>query len=159
MRLVRFLKDNAPGLRSCVKIAVMAHSSPSKRARVIRAGYDDVFDIFRCSQEEAAARLAVIRKRYEMAADKNAQQYYKDQKLLKVCYLDKISSRERKILEFLMEKNSCTYYRLQVEISDFVQEMSLENLKVVISNLRKKLKPGAAIVARRGEGYELILPT
>lgn len=51
-------------MRSCMKIALVSDMPPEHVAKLLNAGFDDVFDITRMDPVEAIARLRAILRRY-----------------------------------------------------------------------------------------------
>lgn len=156
-RLTRFVTENLPALTSKPKIAVTQDSTAKKRANLLTAGFDDVFDISKMDPSEALARVFAIRTRYALAQQELGVKRGSMPSLNEVAYTNQLTPRERKILMELLEASGqfCKYDQLSGAIAAYGKEISAENLKVIISNLRKKLKRGFAINARINSGYEL----
>jgi DNA-binding response OmpR family regulator len=158
-RISKFIKANIDALRSIPKIAVVDDIHPSKRAKLLMAGYDDIWDIERMLIEEASARIVAISSRYAQAEAANSRENETTLALNQVAIVKSLSERERTILlELIRSPNRfCSYARLQSLVSDYGADITTNNLKVIISNLRKKLRPGIAVTARQNAGYHLDL--
>lgn len=159
-RAIKFLKDNYAAVRSLIKIAVLHDSRATKRAKLLLAGYDDVFDVSKLRREEARARILSMRSRYATAQETVDREVNTSATLASIAHVGRLGKRERMILLELIAAPShfCSYGLLQATISDWGDEISANNLKVIISNLRKKLRTGCAILSRTNAGYELIYP-
>lgn len=159
VRMAKVFRSGEAILRGRVKIALVSDSSPRQRARLLTAGFDDVFDIEKLHQDEAAVRLQAISARYEMRRMEEDAVRYEDAQLERVCHPAEINKRERIILLALMKSENlfASYYALQSAISDYHEIVSFGSLKVSVTHLRKKMKPGTHIASRSGEGYQLII--
>lgn len=63
VRMARYLRANRALLRNVATFAVMQESLPPRRARMLVAGCDDVFDSARMSLAEARLRVAAVMRR------------------------------------------------------------------------------------------------
>jgi DNA-binding response OmpR family regulator len=160
-RSMKFLKENYAAVRSMPKIALVEESRATKRAKLLLAGYDDVFDISRMRVEEGIARICAMRARFAKAQASIEEVENTSRTLAQVAYVQRLSKRERMILlELISAPNRfCSYELLRSLISEWGEEISNNNLKVIISNMRAKLKPGVAVVARMNAGYALSYST
>lgn len=156
-RSIKFLKENYPAVRSLPKIALVEDSRATKRAKLLMAGYDDVFDVSRLRVEEGIARIGAMRTRFAIAQASIDKVESTGRTLAQIANVNRISKRERTILlELISAPNQfCSYAMLRSLLSDWGEEISNNNLKVIISNLRGKLKPGVMITARMNSGYSL----
>ena len=156
-RAMKFLKENYPAVRSLPKIALVEESRATKRAKLLMAGYDDVFDVSRLRVEEGIARIGAMRARFATAQASIDKVESTGRTLAQIANVNRISKRERKILlELISAPNQfCSYAMLRSLLSDWGEEISNNNLKVIISNLRGKLRPGVMITARMNSGYSL----
>lgn len=157
-RMGRFLKANRNALAGVVKICLMCGSNAQKRAQALMAGFDDVFDIAKLHPVEAAARMAAIAARYQTAKEASSEQARIHRQLRQVADIDRLTDRERLILETILRTRGrfLSYFKIQALCSSYGHEITLENVKVIICNLRKKLNAGVRIVAKSGEGYTII---
>lgn len=148
VRAARFLRLNRPILASKVKIALMHGSLASKRAKLLNAGFDDVFDSARMSGDEAAMRCAAIAARYQAAAHKARADLELISALERVANVDQLSKRERQLLTLLTERlgEPVSHYKLRAELGQNAEELSYNYLKVLASNLRAKLKSPFVLV-------------
>lgn len=158
-RMARFLKANRSAVAGVVKICLMHGANAQKRAQALMAGFDDVFDVEKMRVEEAVARLDSIERRYRAAAEANNEQARIDRLLRDIAEVDRLTDRERLILETFLKTGNrqLAYFKIQSLCSTFHAEVSFENVKVIVCNLRKKLRDGVRIEAKAGEGYRLII--
>lgn len=156
-RIAKFGRSNGVALVRRMTFALMDQSDPACRARVLGAGFDDVFDLVRTSRDEAIIRIAAVCRRYRLAA---AQEdlYRARSELIKVLTNhQKVSPQEVQILMVLYERigNPVSYAKLTFAASRGNDIISRDNLKVQISNLRKKLESSLSIRSISGFGYML----
>lgn len=157
-RLARFLRVNRNALAGVVKICVMVGANAHKRAQALMAGFDDVLDPEKMRPEEAIARIGAIARRYRMAIEFNNERARIEREIRKIANADRLTDRERMLLEAFIESSGefLSYYQIQNMLSNYVDEISLENVKVIVCNLRKKMKGGTRICAKVGSGYALV---
>lgn len=156
-RLAKFLRLNSNALLGVVKICVLVGANAQKRAQALMAGFDDVLDPDKMRIEEAQARIDAIVRRYRMALEFNNARERIEREMRRVADVDRLTSRERMLLEAFLQSNGefLSYHRIQSLLSSYLDEISLENVKVIICNLRKKLREGNKIRAKTGSGYAL----
>ena len=65
MRMCRHVRANKPILNGVATIAVVGNSTPSRRARLLNSGFDEVIDITRTSVDESKARIVAVMSRYQ----------------------------------------------------------------------------------------------
>lgn len=157
-RMGRFLKANKAAISGVVKICLMCGANAQKRAAALHAGFDDVFDVEKIHGAEAAARIEAMRRRYLSAIETDNAKLRSDRTLNEFVMIDRLTERERAIVEAMIaDKNRfVSYAKVQQLCSDFHNQISFENVKVIICNLRKKLKSGVRIVAQPHKGYLLL---
>lgn len=156
-RAANYIKDNMDALQATVKIAVLSNSSPEKRAKLLKAGYDAVFDPLRCEPGEARAHITSIVRSYSYKRIEPKNEYVVGEDYKMYVGQFELTNREILIMKFLSRKKGSVvrYSTLQAQLSGWIDEITLNNLKVMVSNLRKKLVPGVSIVAHMNTGYEL----
>lgn len=156
-RMGRFLKANRAALNGVVKICLTCGSNAQKRAQALHAGFDDVFDVEKMQAAEAIARIDAMRRRYQAAIEMDNSKIKNDRILGEYVNVERLTDRERAIMENLIADKSrfISYSKVQQLCSDFHSQISFENVKVIICNLRKKLKPGVRIIAQPHKGYML----
>ena len=158
-RRTKVLRAGEVILRGRVKIALVWDSDPQRRARLLSAGFDDVFDAGRMHAEEALARLRAIWRRYDARRRHESAELYENEMLEGICDLRAINKRERLILTTLLkaENGFVSYFTMQNVLSDYYEMISLGSLRVSMTHLRKKMRAGARIVSRSNMGYPLIV--
>ena len=155
-RMCKILRSNASLLRSKVLICICDGSNATKRAQLMNAGFDDVFDPRRTPATEAIARIKAIWNRYQQAITAERARLHENAIIHQAFGHAKLSPRERRIaLELLSNLNRpVSYVALRALVSEgYWETITFENLKVVISNLRKKLKEGCTIKSHFNLGY------
>lgn len=157
VRAARFLRINRPILTRKVKIALMHGSLASKRAKLLNAGFDDVFDSARMGGEEAAMRCAAIVARYRAAAHQAQAELELASSLERVANVHLLGKRERQLLKLLAERlgEPVSHYKLRTELSNSTDELSYNYLKVLASNLRAKLKSPYVLVPGGQGSYKI----
>ncbi len=156
-RIARLVRTNEAILRNRLKISLVSGSNAQRRSQLLLAGFDDVFDIDKIAPPEAIARVAAMWQRYELKFAQEKSRKAEREKLNEISYLDRLTPRERAVLEALAEARGTfsSYKSLRQAASNYYEDITFDNLKVIICNLRKKLRPGVQIVARPLQGYEL----
>jgi DNA-binding response OmpR family regulator len=159
-RITKIIRHNLPLLRTKMKICLTAKSTAKGRAQLIAAGFDDAIDIARVDPREGIMRIRAIWRRYVDWYGRQESERLYVARLSQLIAVDALSDREAKLIACL-ELNlgrQVPHGRLRALISHDWEEVTQKHLKVVISSLRRKLKPGVTITAVRGEGYRLNLP-
>ena len=156
-RKARYLRANRALLRQVAKFAIMHDSSPQRRARMLTAGCDDVFDVMRMPPEEALLRVdAVMRRRdHRHAAWLDDRRAAAD--VAHIANPEGLTPRERALLAVLArhEGEAVSVQRLSQAIAPPDPARFRRSLKVSISKLRRKLYPHWYIEAAPGGGYGL----
>lgn len=158
-RVAAIYKKNRQILQRRLVVGLMKGSNPHRRARVIFSGLDDVLDIERTEPAEAIARIRAMRLRYAMREVQQRMEASSRSTLAAVAEVDRLSPKERALLEILVERKGthASHARLCAVGSRTHDQLSEKNLKVSISTLRRKLKPGVRIEARPQQGYALLV--
>ncbi len=157
-RICKIVRANQMILNRRLKISLMSKSSASRRAQVISAGFDDAIDVSRIAPMEAIARVNAMWARYQMRADRDSHDDMLRSRLDRISEYSRLSDRERKILALFLEKGPgiISYFAMQQVASSSHETITFENLKVVICNLRKKLRDNVKIRSVHLRGYELV---
>lgn len=159
-RIAAIVRAARPMLARRICIVLANGCSAKRRASLLTPGVDDVFCADRMEPAEALARFEAIRRRYEQQEERERGEGATEARLATVCDPKRLTRRERLLLEHLLSSRGymARYSALQRAVSDYHEEMAPHYLKLVVCLLRRKLWPGVQIVARRGEGYQLLLP-
>lgn len=157
VRAAKFLRINRAILNRKVKIALMHGGLAAKRAKVLNAGFDDVFDSARMSSEEAAMRCAAIAARYKAATHQARAEQELASALERVAHLELLGKRERQLLTLLTSRlgEPVSHFKLRTELSHNTDELSYNYLKVLASNLRAKLKSPYVLVPGGRGSYRI----
>lgn len=157
VRAARYLRNHRALLNNIATFAIMAHSSPARRARLLAAGCDDVFDCARMTLQEAGLRIEAVLRRRAMSAI-NPQWSKPLPQVAALCDPAQLTPRERSLLAVLAQHEgeaiSVGVLLRQVDHADPARFR--RSLKVSISNLRKKLPAPYGIEAVPGGGYRLV---
>lgn len=157
-RIARYIRVNAKLLAGRLIIVLTSRSSPTKRARMLNAGCDDVFDVDRMEIDLAVARLSALLARHEVYQKAFQEAQRQITKLDEIAELSRCSSKEIEIIRLFVLRNSSfvTYINIRSVLGDHFSPISENHMKVFISNLRKKLRPEFKITAITGLGYKLL---
>ncbi|CAH0495845.1 hypothetical protein NVSP9465_00865 [Novosphingobium sp. CECT 9465] len=143
-RLQRLLRLYQPVLTKKPKIAVLVGAMPSDRSKLLNSGYDDVFDQ-RTPVPEAQARLLAHHRRYRMSAETGSPRRARSFDPSLWCD-SPLTARENEILAALAEKSPLpvlTYHLRKSQSGK--RELANSSVRVLISTIRSKLKPGITI--------------
>lgn len=156
-RMVRIVRSGEAILNRRVKVALVCGANAQRRAQLISAGFDDVFDAEKMHPAEAAARLGAIWRRYLMRFEKERIDDQQETLLARICNPHTLTRRERRLLLLLLGSKDrfASYACLRREISEYYEEISVEYLKVIVCLVRRKLAPGVQIVSVPLKGYRL----
>ena len=130
---------------------------PEWDSKLVLSGFDDVFDVSRTSPSEALARLVAFKKRYDHARMENTQKQTEALLLESIVDIRMLSPKQQIVIEALVfaPGRNASYSHLCSLASDTLP-ISPEHLKVIVSNIRKFLKPPFKIVSDRMSKYHLI---
>ena len=156
-RLGRIVRGGNALLARRIKIALVSNGNTQRRAQLINAGFDDVFDADRTHPHEAQSRVVAIWRRYLMRFERERIEFHNEALLARVCNPHSLTNRERRLLLLLLssDQNFATYSVIKREISNYHEDISDAYLKVIVCVVRRKLMPGVRIVARALKGYRL----
>ncbi len=143
-RLQNLIRLYLPIWKGKPKIAVMIGNMPPDRSKLLMAGYDDVIDQ-RIPVPEAQAKLLAVYRRYSIAGNKAAK--------LQVPLADTslwcdepLNDREQEVLSTLIHRAPAkvpTYDLCKSPTGK--KDLSPSSVKVIVSKIRAKLKPGFSI--------------
>ncbi|MEO0030942.1 MAG: hypothetical protein RIS94_700 [Pseudomonadota bacterium] len=157
-RISRLIRPRQAILSRKLKICLVSDLHPQRRAQLMLAGFDDVFDITRLHPVEAVARVRAMWRRYEMRLGSDHAAQAEALQIDAVAHHALLTPRERSLLLALLSRQGIVpYIVLRGCISNDHEHVTLTNLKVAISHLRKKLRAGVRIVSHARQGYELLL--
>lgn len=156
-RMARYLRANRPILLNVVKFAIMQGSSPQRRARMLAAGCDDVFDTVRMSLEEMQFRASAVMRRHKERVAMSMQGRRVAAELAYLATPGTLTPRELTLLMLLAQRQGKPiapqqFCRLMAP-PDPVQFRRA--LKHAMSRLRSKLNPRWCIESVPGGGYRL----
>lgn len=156
-RMGRIVRSGGAILNRRVKIALVAAGNAQRRAQLIAAGFDDVFDAKKMHPAEAVARIAAIWRRYQMRFAQERAVDEQETQLARICNSLVLTRRERRLLLLLLgaKDHFASYVGLRHEISEYHEEISIEYLKVIVCLVRRKLSPGVRIISVPLKGYQL----
>lgn len=156
-RLTKYIKEYRSQLRGKVAICLTTKSTAQKRARLIMAGFDDVFDTQRIQSVEALARISAIWSRYDLSRE-NQMRVNEDEIILSsMANLRFMTPKQRLVFEHLaFSPKRKASYDVLCSVAGEGHPITLENLKVIVCNIRKMLKPGYVIKSDRQSHYMLI---
>ncbi len=163
-RVIKLLRHYPHLLGSKICIATVAHSTPTDRARLMKAGYDDVFQPS-MSAIEARCRLDAHLRRSEAAKVAVVRRWSPhvtevDQSLLEPLVETRLTEREKLVLHLLAQRvgRATPIASLQRDMRRKYGHASIPSLRVVVSQIRKKLRQGYTIIATVDGGYVLRPP-
>lgn len=159
-RIAEFMKEHSSMMVNKIKICICMKSDPKRRAKLIMLGFDDVIDIGRTHYLEFMARIFSFWKRYQDNAFSRKKDNEFQRSMTKAAHAYNLPPRLRSVLQHLLKSpgNTATYNSLCIAASSDSNPITRENLKVIISNLRKFLRPGYRITSDRQSTYTLIQP-
>lgn len=157
-RMTRLIRAIAPVIGNRARIALLSLSDAHGRSRIMKSGFDDAIDPAKVPTAEAAARIVAIWTRYGAAREIQAKLRQADEGIAHVAYVDQLTRTEKRILGELVRcaGHEVPFAQLRRLMGLGTQQASMDNLRVVISKLRTKLKMETQINSIRGRGYCLI---
>jgi DNA-binding response OmpR family regulator len=157
-RMSALYKEFEPLLRNRVVVAIVTGSTPQTRAAMLRAGFDEVLDIGKVHPLEGIARFRAIWRQRCVRTSAEREQYQRADMLNKVCDASVLTGRERRLIECLLDRPGwcVSFQRLQRIAGIDEDPISVMNLRVSMSKLRRKLVVGSRIEALPNEGYVLV---
>lgn len=157
-RMARFLRVNRALLRNVATFAMMRDSSPPRRARMLMAGCDDVFDCARTSPEEAMLRVDAVLRWYR---ERRANWLEVRRAAVDLAHLaapNRLTPRECALLRALMVQpgTAMSAQRLCRYVAPPDPAQFKRSLRFAISRLRSKLHPQWRIECAGENGYALL---
>ena len=155
-RLTSYVEVSRDILRHKIAFPLMGRSTAHRRAMLLKAGFDDVFDISKTPPLEGLARIYAVWNRCRSAKLRWAIEDAKEQMLERVAPISRLTISQRNVIECLIKSGDmgASYAHLMSIYYDN-DEISFDHLKVVICNLRKLLNPGYQIKSGRNGRYYL----
>ncbi len=162
-KLQTFIKRNARRFDGRPKLALTCATSPNIRAGLFNNGFDGVFDINTDSYDLLLSNLIAIQRRYDFS-NKFALGFFRaPDSVQSVAYIDQLNRRQVLILKALLDSSdkSASAEELKKVLSVTGTPISDNQLKVLMTQTRKRLRPGFQIINsfrlgnRRGY-YQLI---
>lgn len=143
-----------------VSICLCTASSPDQRAHLINSGFDAAVDPAEIHQLEFLARVYAIWRRYRMSEVKGVKALDLDAMVDRVADSRMLSPKQRAIVRLLLQMpgHEADYATLCATAGKQKEPIGLQNLKVLISQLRRLLRPGVQIVHDPGCGFSLVEP-
>ncbi|WDF74651.1 winged helix-turn-helix domain-containing protein [Novosphingobium sp. KACC 22771] len=158
-RMKRIITRNRVALHRKLKICVMNQSLPADRAQLLMAGFDDVIDTGRIAWPEFAARMCSMHLRMMISIGRYDAKELEIIQLSQICNPRRLTRREQDLLLGLMQARDMTAstMALRCSISLAHSMVSELHLRVLISQLRRKLFDHVEINNVRGAGYQLVI--
>lgn len=147
-RIVSVLKYNAPMLADKAKICLCLKSDPRRRVKLLTGGFDDVIEINRSTPIEFMSRIFTIWSRYRSNLHERIKNVELESELNKYAYVQNLKNRQKIILTKLINSPnlSATTYSLINAVSSYQESITIDHLRVIVSTLRKNLRPEFNIV-------------
>ncbi|MBN9145400.1 MULTISPECIES: winged helix-turn-helix domain-containing protein [unclassified Novosphingobium] len=158
-RMKRIITRNRVALHRKLKICMMNQSLPADRAQLLMAGFDDVIDIGRILWPEFTARVRAMHLRLMISIGRYDAKQLEIIQLNQICNQRRLTWREQDLLLSLMQARDMTAsaITLRCSISPAHSMVSELHLRVLISQLRRKLFDHVEICNVRGAGYQLVI--
>jgi len=160
----RIFKKFDGRLNHSVTICITNKMTPHHRAMLLMAGFDDVVDITKVQRDEFVARCSAMQMRAEMAYSLQAEKLETELRLNAIADERKLNRRHKIILTRLLssKNNTVGYELLHEELSLTHEPISLIQMKVLVCQARKALRPGVQIASLAwlrlpGSGYKLLI--
>jgi hypothetical protein len=156
-RVARFMKMNLPLCRTIPKLSVSERLHPRKRAKLLNAGLDDVFETTNLHPKEAELRFIAIYNRYKSLSRNSELRSIFFKLLSEICDYEILSPPQMRILLKIISNKGrpCSTYSLQNAASMKSEPISLEHLRVLIHYIRSTLHDYYDIENVYGRGYYL----
>ncbi|MEO0032650.1 MAG: hypothetical protein RIS94_2408 [Pseudomonadota bacterium] len=158
-RVAKIMKYNAIMFGQKLKVSLMCDGHPRRRAAVIAAGFDDVFDCARMDPIEATARVGAMWSRYESTRARRAAEQRDGERLDMIAYATMLTGREKALLRLLLDREGreVSHAVIRSQVSTYHENMAVGTLRVAISKLRKKLREGVTVESTARQGYVLCI--
>lgn len=157
LRLATYIKQHRSLLRGKVAVCLTTKSTAQKRAKLIMSGFDDVFDTNRVHPIEGAARMSSILARYAISREQISRLNDEEVLLSGIANARYLTDKQLRVFRHLVFSPSrSASYRVLCDVAGDGPPISMVNLKVIIHNIRKLLKPGFKVKSNRQSHYTLI---
>lgn len=142
------------------KICIGTRSSPGDRARLILAGFDEAVAAEDMAPLEFVARLYAIWGRYRGNRISGVEAMDSEAMIHLVAHATKLAPKNCAVLRQLIQSSGheAGYAALCAAAGTAQAPIGLQNLKVLVSRIRKLLRPGFRVVHFEGSGYGLVGP-
>jgi len=159
-RIVAFLDEHSAMMRGKAKIGICLKSDPRRRAKMLMAGCDDVIDLSRTGHAELFGRLSAIWSRYVETKKVRLEAHELERRFAEVTFSTKPPPKFKQVLTCLLTSRNlaASHYSLLLAASSEFDLITIGNLKVTISGIRKLLRPGVQIRSEPNSMYRLIMP-
>ena len=159
-RLCTFMSEYYPMMFGRAKICICTRSSAEQRTRLILTGFDEVAAAEDMPPLEFVARIYAIWGRYRDNTISGAEAMDSETMIHLVAQATKLAPKNRAVLRKLLQSSGheASYAALCAAAGTASAPIGLQNLKVLISRIRKLLRPGFHVVHFEGSGYGLIGP-
>lgn len=142
-RMAKIIRRDTESLSGKIKIALCSRTYPPDRAKLLNAGFDDVFDL-RMDPIEAFARINAMQRRRTIAQRSQAPDI--NAVLLEEIHhytTRRLTHREYEVLAKLVSKRGAPVSNSELSRSKNkrIPPMGVKALQVFICRLRKKLRP------------------
>lgn len=156
-RTARYLRVNRPLLRRVARFAIVDESTVLRRARLLDGGCDDVLTLNRVTVQEARLRVGAVMRRRAANHPEWSAGGVSETDLAALCDPSALSPRERAVLTALAHHSNSmvAVHRIARLVAPADPVKFRRSLKVSISNIRRKLKPGLRIMAGSNGSYGL----
>lgn len=162
--LKKIIKKYKYKLDRSIAICVTNKMIPHHRAMLLVEGFDDVIDISKVQRDEFIARCGAMQMRAEMAYKLKAEKLETEIRLNAIADDKKLNRRHKIILTSLLssKNNTVSYELLREKLSMTHEPISLIQMKVLVCQTRKALRPGVQIASLAwlrlpGSGYKLLI--
>lgn len=158
-RMSKAIRPYDAVLRSKAKIAFMSRSTPSARAVLLNAGFDDIFDS-RMDQVEMVCRLEAIMRRINIRRTlENRSDEAIDWRAVARHCTDRLTKREAEIFSQLYRNvgNFVPFEDLAHSVVTSQTSGSRRALSVAMCKIRKKLADNVELVSDNRGAYRLLV--
>jgi DNA-binding response OmpR family regulator len=164
LNALNLIRRYSAELNGIPKIALTSGAQAIQRANLFHAGYDGVFEIENDTLDLVSQAIIAFRRRYQFSKSKLMKHPGITDQIASLAYIEQISRRQATILHSL-----ATSPDRSVDTKDLCHlcgskdgPISHNHLKVLITSLRKSLRPGIKIsslsrLEQDRSGYQLVI--
>lgn len=164
LNALNLIRRYSSDLHGIPKVALISGAQAIQKANLFHAGYDGVFEIENDSLDLVSQAIIAFRRRYQFSKSKLMKHPGIADEIANLAYIDQLTRRQATILHSL-----ATSPDRSVDTVDLCHlcgskdgPISHNHLKVLISNLRKSLRPGIKISSltrldQDRAGYQLVI--